>query len=331
MKVICPYCEKKTNVQFVETIEDFEIRGESIPVKVEYFTCAECGGDFDDPKSDKDPIEKAYREYRFRKGMMQPEDIRELRNQYGLTQKELSDLLGWGGVTLNRYENGSLQTEANDKMLRLLKKPGNLFSLIESRPDAIPEEKRQTLINRLNKIDDEACSLQSLYEKIFSKYPVDEYSGYQKMDLDKFKNAVLYFCFPNGAWKSKLNKEMFYADFKHNKEYGVPITGSNYVRIPYGPSPDKYAYHYATLTELDVISIEEEIIGNYIGEILKSKVKPDLTLFSDSELLVLASVKEFFKNFTAKEIEDFSHEERGYDETEHARPISYKYSEYLKV
>ena len=35
--------------------------------------------------------------------MLSPYEIRELRKRYGLTQKELSLLLGWGSVTMSRY------------------------------------------------------------------------------------------------------------------------------------------------------------------------------------------------------------------------------------
>jgi len=44
--------------------------------------------------------------------MLSPYEIRELRKRYGLTQKELSLLLGWGSVTMSRYENGALQDVA---------------------------------------------------------------------------------------------------------------------------------------------------------------------------------------------------------------------------
>ena len=42
--------------------------------------------------------------------------------------------------------------------------------------------------------------------------------------------------------------------------------------------------------------------------------EPDLSLFADSELKILASVKEYFKTFSAKEITDFSRTEKGYTE-----------------
>ena len=57
--------------------------------------------------------------------MLQPEDIREFRRRQGLSQKELSDPLGWGAVTLSRYENDALQSEAHERALRLAMQPRN--------------------------------------------------------------------------------------------------------------------------------------------------------------------------------------------------------------
>jgi hypothetical protein len=52
---------------------------------------------------------------------------------------------------------------------------------------------------------------------------------------------------------------------------------------------------------------------------------------SDSELKILASVKEYFKTFSAKKITEFSHKEKGYTELPQGRLISYAYADELKI
>ena len=118
MKGICPNCEKETELELVRAKEVVEVRGEPIEVDVEFFKCTECGADFENTRG-PDSLATAYRVYRRRHDMLQPEQIRDWRKQYGLTQKELGRLLGWGGVTLSRYENGALHVEAHEKILRL--------------------------------------------------------------------------------------------------------------------------------------------------------------------------------------------------------------------
>lgn len=331
MKGICPVCEEKTDLETVRGMEDIEVRGELIKVEVAYNKCKKCGEEFEDPHSEEDPLEKAYREYRRRHGMTQPEDIRELRKRYGLTQNELSKLLGWGGATLSRYENGALQDDTHEKTLRLALDPRNLLKLIEDAPDVLPEEKKARLLKELKAIEEETYSFERIYEERFGKYDADEYSGYKKLDMARLFNAILFFC-KGGVLKTKLNKLLFYADFKHFSEYTVSITGARYARIPFGPAPDKYDHYFATLFDNGAIEIEEVPYSDeVVGERFRSVKEPDLSLFSDSELKILASVKEYFKGFSAGKITSFSHEEKGYKETPNGKLISYEYAETLKM
>ena len=331
MKGICPHCEKETNLEWVRSEEEIKVRGELIKVDVEYYKCKACGKEFDDPRSDDDPLDKAYREYRRRHGMMQPEQIRDLRKRYGLTQNEMSSLLGWGGATLSRYENGALQDETHEKTFRLAADPRNLLKLIEGTPEALSEEKRGRLIKELKAAEEEAFSFERLYEERFGKYEGDEYSGFKKLDLAKLFNAIIYFC-KGGVLKTKLNKLLFYADFKHFKDYALSVTGARYAHIPFGPAPDQYAYYLATLLEEGAIKAEEVVYTEEaIGEKFISGKEPDLSLFSDSELKILASVKDYFKKFTAKKITEFSHQEKGYRETQTGHLISYAYADDLKI
>src|SRR5262245_38311019 len=117
---ICPNCEKGTKLDTINREENINVRNEVIKVNVEFYRCTECGTEFRDPKSLDDPLDLAYREYRSIHKMIQPEQIKAFRDQYNLTQQELSNLLGWGGATLSRYENGALQDEAHDIVLRLI-------------------------------------------------------------------------------------------------------------------------------------------------------------------------------------------------------------------
>lgn len=331
MKGICPNCEKETELELVRRLEDVNVRGEAIKVEVTYYKCENCGEEFEDPHSDEDPLDKAYREYRRRHGMMQPEEVRDFRKRFGLTQNEMSRLLGWGGATLSRYENGALQDETHEKALHLAMDPRNLLKLIEESPDALPKEKRDRLINELRAAVEETCSLEMIYEERFGRYEADELSGYRRLDLAKLFNAILYFC-KGGVFKTKLNKLLFYADFRHFKDYTVSITGARYKHYTFSPAPEKYSLYLATLLENGEIKVEEHVFSeDVIGEEFISSKEPDLLLFSDSELKILATVKEYFKDFNSKKIKDFSHDEKGYKETVPGGIISYEYANELKL
>ena len=324
---ICPGCEKETHIERMEKLEQFEVRGETIESVAEFHRCSECHATFENTRG-LDALAEAYREYRKRHDMLQPEHIQEWRKGLGLTQKELSILLGWGGATLSRYENGALQDEAHEKMLRMVREPHNLLSLLKEADPQFPPEKRERLIKELAAVEREACSLNRFFEDRFCGYPPDEFSGYLKFDMQKFQAAVLFFC-QGGQLKTKLNKLLFYADFKHFKENAVSITGARYVHLPHGPVPDNYEYFFATLIHSGAMDVDEIPVYQYFGENYTTTREAGLSIFEPSELKILAEVKEYFQDFSATQIRDFSHEERGYRATENRQPISFLFAENL--
>jgi len=331
MKGICPNCEKKTDLELVRTTDEIEVRGERIAVEAEYYKCSVCGEEFDDPRSDDDPLDKAYREYRRRRGMSQPEDIRALRTRYGLTQGELSKLLGWGATTLSRYENGALQDEAHEKTFRLAMEPRNLLRLIEETSEAVPQAKRTRLLAQLRGAEEDACSLSRVYEEWFGRYEPTILSGFRRLDTAKVFDAILFFC-RDGIFKTNLNKLLFYADFKHFKDNKVSITGLQYAKIRLGPVPDNWSHYCAWLLNDGALEADEVYFDeNVSGEKLSSAKKPDLNRFSETELETLLFVIKHFKGWTAKRISDFSHQEVGYRETANRQLISYAYADALQI
>jgi len=85
---------------------------------------------------------------------------RNRRTQYGLTQTELSTLLGWLEPRLSKYENGALQEETQDTLLKFAMEPINLLQLIKRKPEAVALDKRARLIEQLS-------SNQSLAKHLF--------------------------------------------------------------------------------------------------------------------------------------------------------------------
>jgi hypothetical protein len=68
MKGFCPSCEKETELSRVCRVDNLVIQEETISVDVDFFTCLQCGGEFDNPDTSYDPLRIAYKEYHRRKG-----------------------------------------------------------------------------------------------------------------------------------------------------------------------------------------------------------------------------------------------------------------------
>lgn len=337
MMNFCPSCEQEVNLEFIQSTEIVEVRGEKIPVTLEYYKCPKCKDEIETSDS-PDELAEAYKEYRNRHKMVQPEDIRAFRKKYGLTQREMSNLLGWGGATLSRYENGALQDETHDKILHLAMEPANLFALIKKKPTALNEGKRQKLIKELSEADNSSFSFhyssffKSACAEDFIQDQLDQLNGYKTLDITKLFNAILFFCSKEGIERAKLNRLLFYADFLHFKRYGTSITGARYSHIGVGPVLDNYDFYIAILHfEEETISLEERFYQNRLKEEFMAKKEPDLSIFENSELKVLREVKEYFKEYDAIGISKFSHKEEGYQKTSVKELISYNYAKSLQI
>ena len=72
--------------------------------------------------------EDAIEIYRRKHGLLSANDIRAIRERFGLTQAEFASLLRLGANTLSRWESGrNVQTEAMDTLLRLIRDlPGSI-------------------------------------------------------------------------------------------------------------------------------------------------------------------------------------------------------------
>ncbi len=97
----------------------------NVPVR----TCSDCGFSFLDSAAE-DICHKAVCQHL---GVMTPSQIKDLRNLYGLTQAQFSEITKLGEATLSRWERGILiQNQAYDNYLYLLGFRKN-FDVLRSR------------------------------------------------------------------------------------------------------------------------------------------------------------------------------------------------------
>lgn len=331
MNAFCPNCEKETPQVLIDRVEEINIRGEMMPIHMEYYQCEECGEDFEIPRPGYDPVDAAYREYRKIKGMIQPEEIKKFRKDLGLTQKEFSEIIGIGIATLNRYENGALQSEAHDQAIQLSMQPANLLQIFENKPGLLSDTNRNRIIQILQQKKQDCGGLLAEAVEQFGSYSPSLLSGYVRLDVNKLFQAMKYFCFNDQVTKTKLMKLLFYADFKHYQDNGVSISGARYAHAYHGPVPDQFETWLVAISEWEnQITREEQPFGDFVGEVYTSG-EPDWSIFSPSELAALAFVKNKFLKYSARQIREFSHREKGYLSTKDGEIISYQYAQDLQI
>ena len=123
----CPRCgrpmrEKKGKLKL-------PVNGEEIAVpEATHLSCPKCHEvvlRFDDARRLR---RRALEIYRGKYGLLSGDEIRSIRERFGLTQAELARLLRLGGNTISRWEAGrNVQTAAMDVLVRMIRDlPGSL-------------------------------------------------------------------------------------------------------------------------------------------------------------------------------------------------------------
>lgn len=148
-RTFCPNCMAMREYDVIERHETYPVRGEDVAVDARVAVCRVCGGDIGLQELDDSTFMDAYSIYRARHDLLQPDQIREIRARYGLGQKAFARLLGWGDVTLARYETGSLQSEAHDATLRLVEDPENVRRLLDINRDKLSADQVAAVEARL--------------------------------------------------------------------------------------------------------------------------------------------------------------------------------------
>jgi uncharacterized phage-associated protein len=209
--------------------------------------------------------------------------------------------------------------------------PDNLLQILEKKPELLSESNRNRIIQLLQKKDQDCGDLLEEAIEQFGSYSPNLLSGYIRFDVNKLFQAMKFFCLQERVVKTKLMKLLFYADFKHFKDNGISISGVRYAHAYHGPVPDQFETWLVAISEWDKqITSEEQSFGDYVGEVYTSG-EPDWSVFSTSELAVLAFVKDKFQKYSARQIRDFSHQEKGYQNTQNGEIISYQYAQELQI
>lgn len=318
------WCDRcKINSTYIkEYEEEFTIKGKIIKVKSNRRFCKKCNKLVYDLELDEETICKAYKLYNEQYGI--PCDkIIELRKNLNLSQELFAKIIGCAKKTLISYEKGTAIPNENYIIIfnSLLDNPSIIDALIESNKYNFTEKEYNKIKSKIfNFISSNSFSFFDENDK-----GLNEYNGYTKFNLNKVINMILYFA-KKGVLKTKLMKEMFYADFINYRETGASITGLKYAKLPFGPVPDDKDMILAQCAIDNYIEITEEYNNEYVKYNIKTIEEFNQNIFDDYELKTLEKVEKYFSKFKSKQIADFSHVEKGYVETDYSKNISYKYA-----
>jgi DNA-binding transcriptional regulator YiaG len=132
-------------VQSVIERQTVLFKQENFEMDVETLVCVDTGRRFTTGEMDDAFVDQLHRLWRERHRMPTTEQLRAVREQLGLSMREMSKLLGFGINQYRLYEEGELPTGSNLLLLRLLVDPSALTHIITTQADTLPVKTRKAL------------------------------------------------------------------------------------------------------------------------------------------------------------------------------------------
>ncbi len=130
----------------------YVIKGEEIEVIEKYYINPENSERIYDRELSIENDIVAYDTYKKKKGLLTTEEIKSIRKKYDLTQKEYALAIGVGEITVHRFENGTIQTESIDSIMRLSEMPQNMENLILKNKDKLDKKVLNKALNIITKL-----------------------------------------------------------------------------------------------------------------------------------------------------------------------------------
>ena len=152
-KLECFECGKLVTPRVEDRTETLSVRGEPTEVLARVAVCPGCSADMSVEELDDATLVAAFNLYRQKHGLMTPEEMKRLRERYGLGVRPFSLLLGWGEITAHRYEGGSLQDAAHEAALRLADEPANIRVFLSANGHKLTTRQRAGLEKHLQAIE----------------------------------------------------------------------------------------------------------------------------------------------------------------------------------
>lgn len=332
----CPICGTTHFVEKRSRTTNAVIKGTVVSYEEIYFFCA---SDSENDECEFVPAEvmdenllRARDAYRTQKGLLTSGQIAEIRKTYGLTQSEFSALLGWGEVTITRYETKSIQDETYDRYMRMVKENPSfaLQSLKDHRDNFSDKHYHELKADIQIQIDSVGVSFLKQQEVLAQYSAYDEpteWNGFRLINLEKLGAMMAFFADAfHHVYKVRLMKLLWYADALSFSKRGCAISGLVYCHEQYGALP----IGSRDLIYLPSISVVEEEDDDKTKYRISSN-NNDFSALDPDELSILKEVVDRFNGKTTAEIVDTMHSESAYLKTRMHEKISFTHCCQLKA
>lgn len=127
----------------------------------------------------------------------------------------------------------------------------------------------------------------------------------------RFKELILYFSkrgLDEGLviGSTKLNKLLFFTDFRAYAELGSPVTGATYQKLQWGPAARQLLPMREEMLRDGEVRFRDRA-DNDLNDVLEPLTIPDVGILSDDERRIADEVFEELRPYNATATSDYSH------------------------
>ena len=337
IQMFCPLCDKMHEIEERKRNATIILKGEEVTYEERFYFCTNANEDeneFETGAMTNENLLNARNSYRIKMGLLTSDEIVAIRENYGLSQVDLAKLLGWGEATISRYESKAIQDEAYDTMLRLIKdNPLQALEFLKKNADKFTMKKRleirSEIVEKLDSYGKEYLTRQT-FEGEYANFeePCDS-NGFALLNIDKIETMISYFAEKvSNLFKVKLMKMLWYSDVLSFIENGCSMTGMVYRHEPMGALP----IGHFSLMNLENLNVQEEMSFNYDTMLhVYPTANMDYSILSDGEKAILNKVITKFKDYKAKDIVNYMHDEKAYSETKPGEIIPFSLAKEIRA
>lgn len=289
-----------------------EVRSRKVEVNVkgsiilyeENYVLDENGNEIFDRDIEIENDKRLYDIYKSKNNLLTTDEIKKIREKYNLNQKEYALVIGVGEITVHRFEKGSVQTEAVDRIMKLSNDPDNMHYLLMQNKGNVDKK----LFNRLLKRIEELQTLKkhlliNMNELDLSLKFKEETSIVVAENIIKVYNKKVdklvkeYDILPEYITNLKLQKLLYYVQAVSLKAYGRKAYPEKILAWSYGPIVNEVYQKYKK-NHAEEITVKETV----------HSVSPGL-------MNIIENVIDTYGSFDANKLINFTHEEEPWKNT----------------
>src|SRR5258706_325744 len=185
---------------------EHEFRKEKFDIVYHYYLCEDSGEKFEDERLTQLNLNQVYNQFRKKQNLPFPEEIIELREQYGLSASKMSEVLGFGINVYRSYENGEIPNSSNARLIQLAGDPKEFKRLIQL-SDVLTDKESERVMSKIDELllKDEFINF-DLQNYLMGDRTADDRTGYRIPNLGKFTEMVVFFTHETEPCKTKTNE-----------------------------------------------------------------------------------------------------------------------------